>query len=62
MHEQKKPKLPNGVLPLTDLRRPYVHSSSVDVQSTWRRFGWEPPFGSQDRGICPTYEKKGSNR
>lgn len=42
MNTQTQPKQPT--MPITDPRFVYRNSSQTDVQQTWRRFGWTPPF------------------
>lgn len=43
MTTTKPNRLPYGILPITDLRRPYTPMEQTDVQDTWRRHGWVPP-------------------
>jgi hypothetical protein len=31
----------------------YKWTSGADVQATWRRFGWAPPFGNKYEPISP---------
>jgi hypothetical protein len=31
----------------------YKWTSGADVQATWRRFGWVPPFGNKYEPIPP---------
>lgn len=31
----------------------YKWTSGADVQATWRRFGWTPPFGNKFNPILP---------
>jgi hypothetical protein len=34
----------------------YKWTSGADVQATWRRFGWTPPFGNKYEPIPPKEE------
>ena len=45
--EYQKKSLPT--IPLTDNKFIYRNSSQTDVQSTWKRFGWQPKEQSNER-------------